>query len=50
VIPVAIAAIKNAGIYVVEFKDVTRGDLAKTTSPIFHRDAMFVLQPPVKGI
>lgn len=48
VIPLAIAAIKGQGIYVVEFQAVERD--ADTGAPVFHRDAMFVLQPPVKGI
>jgi len=50
VIPVAIAAIKNKGIYVVEFAAVTRATLSNFSAPKFHRDAMFVLQPRVKGI
>lgn len=50
VIPVAIAAIKNKGIYVVEFAAVTRDTLGQFSVPTFHRDAMFVLQPKVKGI
>jgi hypothetical protein len=50
VIPVAIAAIKGKGIYVVEFAAVARDDLEAFSVPVFHRDAMFVLQPKVKGI
>lgn len=50
VIPVAIAAIRNKGIYVVEFAAVTRESLGEFSVPTFHRDAMFVLQPKVKGI
>ncbi|OQR26668.1 hypothetical protein BWR59_29880 [Pseudomonas sp. Bc-h] len=50
VIPVAIAAIRNKGIYVVEFAAVTRETLDQFSVPTFHRDAMFVLQPKVKGI
>lgn len=50
VIPTAIAAIRNKGIYVVEFKSVRRDEIQNFTAPIFHRDAMFVLQPTVKGI
>lgn len=50
VIPVAIAAVKNKGIYVVEFTAVHRQELDKFSAPQFHRDAMFILQPKVKGI
>jgi hypothetical protein len=50
VIPVAIAVQKNVGIYVVEFKAVTRDEPDKHSNPIFHRDAMFILKPRVKGI
>lgn len=50
VIPVAIAAIKDKGIYVVEFAAVTRDMLGQFSVPTFHRDAMFVLQPKVRGI
>lgn len=50
VIPVANAVQKNIGIYVVEFKAVTRDEADKHSTPIFHRDAMFILQPKVKGI
>ncbi|MBL0845114.1 hypothetical protein [Pseudomonas mediterranea] len=50
VIPVAIAAIKSRGIYVVEFAAVTRDTLSQFKAPTFHRDAIFMLQPRVKGI
>jgi hypothetical protein len=50
VVPTAIAAIRGVGIYVVEFKVVTRDTLSAFNSPEFHRDALFVLQPPVTGI
>lgn len=50
VIPVAISAIRNKGVFVVEFKAVHRSELASFSTPIFHRDAMFVLQPAVPGI
>ena len=50
VIPIAIAAIRNKGVYVVEFKVVKRTDIGTFIVPTFHRDAMFILQPPVKGI
>lgn len=50
IIPVAISAIPGKGIYVVEFKAVRRHDLPAFKSPIFHRDAMFILRPTVQGI
>lgn len=50
IIPSAIAAIRNKGMYVVEFKAVKRTELHEFKSPIFHRDAMFVLKPMVQGI
>lgn len=50
VIPTAIAAIKGEGIYVVEFKAVNRADSDTFSAPVFHRDAMLILMPPVKGI
>ncbi|MBB5393923.1 MULTISPECIES: hypothetical protein [unclassified Herbaspirillum] len=50
VIPLAIAAIKNQGIYVVEFKAVNRSEIDQFMTPIFHRDAMFILYPAVTGI
>lgn len=50
VIPMAIVGIRNEGIYVVEFKAVNRLDASTFSQPVFHRDAMFVLRPAVKGI
>lgn len=50
IVPTAIAAIKNKGMYVVEFKAVHRADISKFDTPIFHREAMFILQPSVQGI
>lgn len=50
VIPTAVAAIRNKGIYVVEFKAVHRSEVDAFTLPVFHREAMFVLQPAVQGI
>jgi hypothetical protein len=50
VIPTAIAAIRNEGIFVVEFKAVHRRDLPAFVLPQYHRDAMFLLQPSVKGV
>ena len=50
IIPTAIAAIRNRGMYVVEFKAVKRTELHDFTAPIFHRDAMFILKPAVQGI
>ena len=50
IVPTAIAAIKGKGMYVVEFKSVHRADIATFDVPIFHREAMFVLQPSVQGI
>lgn len=50
VLPTAIAAIKNKGIYLVEFKAVRRDQAATFNELIFHRDAMYNLLPAVKGI
>lgn len=50
ILPIAIAAIRNKGVYVVEFKMVHRDEIDSFAAPVFHRDAMFILQPPVKGI
>jgi hypothetical protein len=50
VVPIAIAAIRGKGIYVVEFRAVHRAESATFDSPQFHRDAMYVLHPAVKGI
>lgn len=50
IVPTAIAAIRGKGMYVVEFKAVHRFESATFESPIFHREAMFVLQPSVQGI
>lgn len=50
IVPTAIAAIRGKGMYVVEFKAVHRDDRATFDVPVFHRDAMFVLQPAVQGI
>lgn len=50
VIPIAIAAIKGKGVYVVEFRAVRRTESSAFETPIFHRDAMFLLRPTVKGI
>lgn len=50
VIPTAIVGVRNRGIYVVEFKAVHRSEAKDFKTPVYHRDAMFVLQPPVKGI
>jgi hypothetical protein len=50
VIPTAVVGIRKKGIYVVEFKAVHRSEVGTFTSPVFHREAMFLLQPAVKGI
>lgn len=50
IVPTAIAAIRGKGMYVVEFKAVRRADLANFEAPVFHREAMFILQPSVQGI
>lgn len=50
VVPTAIAAIKDKGVYLVEFKAVRRDEAAEFSEPVFHRDAMFCLYPAVKGI
>lgn len=50
VIPTAMVGVSKKGIYVVEFKAVKRSELEAFTVPIFHREAMFILQPEVKGI
>lgn len=50
IIPVAIAAIRAQGMYVVEFKAVRREDLDSFEAPVFHREAMFILKPSVQGI
>lgn len=50
VIPTAVVGIRNKGIYVVEFKAVHRSEAHAFETPIFHREALFVLQPQVKGI
>jgi RNase P protein component len=50
VIPTAIVGIRKKGIYVVEFKAVHRSAIDTFISPEFHREAMFVLKPAVKGI
>lgn len=50
IIPTAIVGIRDKGMYVVEFKAVQRIELNKFNSPIFHRDAMFILKPTVQGI
>jgi ribonuclease P protein component len=50
VIPTAVVGVRNKGIYVVEFKAVQRSNAKDFKAPVFHRDAMFVLQPHVKGI
>lgn len=50
VVPVAIAAIRGQGVYVVEFRAVHRSESATFDSPEFHRDAMYMLLPAVNGI
>jgi hypothetical protein len=50
IIPTAIAAIRDQGMYVVEFKAVRRADLDTFEVPVFHREAMFILRPSVQGI
>jgi hypothetical protein len=50
VVPTAIAAIRGKGMYVVEFKAVHRADIAAFETPVFHREAVFLLQPSVQGI
>lgn len=50
VIPTAIVGVRNKGIYVVEFKAVHRSQSEDFKTPVFHRDAMFILRPSVKGI
>ncbi len=50
IIPTAIAAIRGQGMFVVEFKAVRRAELKSFESPVFHREAMFVLHPSVQGI
>lgn len=50
VIPTAIVGVRNKGIYIVEFKAVHRSEAKDFKTPVFHRDAMFVLHPSVKGI
>jgi len=50
IIPVAIAAIPKKGMYVVEFKAVRRAEIDEFIAPVFHREAMFILHPSVKGI
>ena len=50
VVPLAIAAVRGEGIFVVEFEAVNRSELEEFDAPIFYRDAMFTLQPPVSGI
>jgi hypothetical protein len=50
VIPMAMAAVAGKGIFVVEFKSVTRTDFDQEAKLIFHRDSMLVLQPPVRGV
>jgi len=50
VIPTAIVAIKGEGIYVAEFKAVRRTESERLKTLDFHRDALFSLFPPVKGI
>lgn len=50
IIPMAIAAIRDQGMYVVEFKAIRREDVDSFETPIFHREAMFILRPSVQGI
>jgi hypothetical protein len=50
IIPTAIVGVRNKGIYVVEFKAVRRSESKNFKAPVFHREAMFVLLPTVKGI
>ncbi|MGF6182729.1 hypothetical protein ABIB42_003765 [Massilia sp. UYP32] len=50
IIPTAIVGVRNKGIYVVEFKAVRRSEAQTFTTPTFHRETMFILQPTVKGI
>lgn len=50
VIPLAIVAIRKKGIYVVEFEAVNRSEIGEFDAPIFYRDAIFTLNPPVSGI
>jgi hypothetical protein len=50
IIPVAIVAIRDQGMYVVEFNAVQRAEIANFVAPEFYRDAMFVLLPAVQGI
>lgn len=50
IVPTAIVAIRGKGMYVVEFKAVRRADSATFEAPVFHREAMFILQPSVQGI
>ncbi|CAE6688324.1 hypothetical protein [Paraburkholderia haematera] len=50
VIPIAIAAVRGKGVYVVEFSAVSRAEAPSFSSPVFHRDAMYTLLPTVKGI
>ena len=50
VIPVAIAAVRGKGIYVVEFQAVRREEVEQASRLAFHRDALFILEPHVKGI
>lgn len=50
VIPTAIAAIRNKGMYLVEFKAVHRAEIDKFDVPVFHRDALYILKPAVQGI
>ncbi|GAB9117036.1 hypothetical protein [Bradyrhizobium diazoefficiens] len=49
VIPLALAS-TNEGIYVVEFKAVPRSALKGFLAPAFHREALYLLEPPVRGI
>jgi hypothetical protein len=50
VIPIAVSAIRDQGIFVVEFKTVSRDKLSDFVEPEFHREALFILEPPVPGI
>lgn len=50
IVPLAIAAVVGKGMYVVEFKAVKRADIETFQTPIFHRESMITLQPPVQGI
>ncbi|WP_439671222.1 hypothetical protein [Cupriavidus necator] len=50
VVPIAIAAIRGKGVYVVEFRAVHRAEVETFVAPEFHRDAMYTLLPAVKGI